>query len=752
MNPSPVTTAPAPQAVGARCYLCGREGLTACTTQLRHGPGTVWYCASCELGMLGQPPSDNLKAYYDDIYRRRHGPVLNQPSSYREIFDAYVPHQAPRIELLRPWLTPTARVLEVGCSTGQFLYHVKPLVREVVGVDYDSGAARFAAEICQCTTFGCGLEEANLAPASFDVVCAIHTLEHARDPVEFARMLGRHLKPGGVVYVEVPNLRDPLLSVYPCAAFRSFYFQEAHLFYFSPASLTAAMIRAGFEGAIRCRQDYHFVNHLHWLLLGKPQTSSHEAVGSPKLSLAEQADPALRRELARWLEAADRQYKALLVKHGYADNLIFLGRLREATAAAAVVAPPRVTEQRPSDSPEEGHGVQRLSLATHAAFGIDARLTLPVHVAAFGFTRPSAVIDEAVAALPSTEDLLRAWEDAGLRFVKMYRARSTKEPDYDYLDQVAAEFRGLDTDVLVGIGGGSALDLAKGVGVLLRNPGAGITYRGMDQVASPGVPVILLPTTAGSGSEVTATASFIDRKTKSKLGINGRYVDCLMAILDPVLLTSCPASVTVGSGLDALVHAIEAVTATTANPISTLFGIEAARLMVAGLPEAVAEPGNVEARARTLLGSHYAGMAMRNAGGGPASGISYPLGSHYGVPHGFAGGILLPHVVALNVARGAVDGYARLYERLDGADPLAGDAAKAEAFRDVLWDLCHRVGAPATLTRWGLTRDAVPPLADLTVAQRKLNLDCNPVPCRREDVVALLEAVTEPAPAGAARQ
>ena len=114
--------------------------------------------------------------------------------------------------------------------------------------------------------------------------------------------------------------------------------------------------------------------------------------------------------------------------------------------------------------------------------------------------------------------------------------------------------------------GGSTLDLAKGVAILTRNPGRGIDYRGMNTVASPGIPVVLIPTTAGTGSEVTETASFIDSATGVKFGINGRHVGCLFAVLDPTFVATCPPSATVSAGLDALVHAVEAATCLSAHP------------------------------------------------------------------------------------------------------------------------------------------------------------------------------------------
>ncbi len=385
-----------------------------------------------------------------------------------------------------------------------------------------------------------------------------------------------------------------------------------------------------------------------------------------------------------------------------------------------------------------------LSIDTHAYYGVGASLTLPQLLAARQLRHPSVVIDEALMSQPAIQGLLHSWQEQGMRLSTCYPSRTTQEPDYDYLDQATEVFRSLDTDAVIGIGGGSAMDLAKGVALLLRNPGPGITYRGMNLVQNPGLPVVLIPTTAGSGSEVTQTASFIDPATKTKLGINGRYVGAAFSVLDPALLSSCPASVTVGSGLDALVHAIEAVTTKQAHTVSVLFGVEAVRLLLASLPAAVAHPDDLDARADMLLGSHYAGIAMCNAGGGPASGISYPLGVHYRVPHGMAGGLLLPHVISFNIAQGHYAGYARIYERLQVSNAAShrSDRAMAHVFEQVFWDLYHRLGAPKTFEQWGVGRGAVALLTDLTMAQRKANLDANPVPFKRKHVIALLQAVT----------
>ena len=380
--------------------------------------------------------------------------------------------------------------------------------------------------------------------------------------------------------------------------------------------------------------------------------------------------------------------------------------------------------------------VETLRLRSNTLLGVGAGREIPARLGGLRAARVGLVVDAAVAAQPAFAALRAAWANDGLEPAVAAESRSGAEPDYDYLDEVAAAFRADPVDAIVGVGGGSTLDLAKGVGILLRNPGRGIDYRGMDLVREPGIPVVCVPTTAGSGSEATATASFVDYASQTKLGINGCNVACELAVLDAELLAGSPVSVTIGSGLDALVHAIEAVTAVGWTRVSRLLGAEAVRLLFTALPRAVAEPGDLAARQDTLLGAHLAGIAMQNAAGGPASGASYPLGVHYGVPHGYAGGVLLPHVVRANAAAGYEDGYALLAGALALAD------ATASGFADALFALYGELGAPLELSRFGVTRADVPRLAELTVSERAENLRLNPAPFGAAEVAALLEAAT----------
>jgi SAM-dependent methyltransferase len=307
------------------CYLCGNGGLSTLTTQLRYGDGVVRHCDRCDLGML-EHDAEDLAAYYRDVYRAAHGPSVGEASSYDAIFAAYVDHQDERVALLRPHLQPEARLLEIGCSTGHFLANVGPFVGEAVGVDYDVGAAAYAAERTGRRTYGMGLEETDLEPASFDVVCAFQTMEHVEDPVAFASLVGRYLAPGGVALIEVPNLYDPLRSVFDSPGYRRFYYHRAHLFYFSPRSLALVAERAGLSGDVFSMQDYNLLNQIHWVFTDTPQADSGPGLGAPRLPLVEGVDPALRDELAALFDEADARYKAILRSHDRGENLVFLGR------------------------------------------------------------------------------------------------------------------------------------------------------------------------------------------------------------------------------------------------------------------------------------------------------------------------------------------------------------------------------------------------------------------------------------------
>lgn len=368
-------------------------------------------------------------------------------------------------------------------------------------------------------------------------------------------------------------------------------------------------------------------------------------------------------------------------------------------------------------------------------FGKEVALNLSDLLIKERLKNPLFVIDKNIAHLTYTKEVLSKCSMAVDADEISISANS--EPTYDYLDKTYDEIKDKTFDCLVGIGGGSICDVAKGLGVLAVNPGPSIQYRGLNLVKNPGKKVILIPSTAGTGTEATKTAAFIDDDSKKKLGINGKNVDTLFAILDPFMVMSCPESVKISSGLDAMLHAVEAITARTASIHSKIQGINAFKLLYESFPNIFGTTKNEDAFMNMLHGSYLAGVAMFNAGGGPASGISYPLGVHFNIPHGIAGGIFLQHVFEFNVNKG-YNGYDELYVALT---QNSGETRKGKKFVALFKELYKKIAAPQTLRDYHVGINDVDKLVQLTMEQRIENLKLNPMEFGEDDVRSLLKAV-----------
>lgn len=294
--------------------------------------------------------------------------------------------------------------------------------------------------------------------------------------------------------------------------------------------------------------------------------------------------------------------------------------------------------------------------------------------------------------------------------------------------------------VLLSSAGGSILDLGKALSLLVTNPGPAIQYRGFDLPKNPGPGVIAIPTTAGTGSEITPNAVFTDSKERRKLGINTALYIPKLCILDPLLTASCPRGAKISSGMDALVHGHESFVSQKANPLTKILAQEAIRLVFNALEKSVLSPQDMDAHGRVQLGSYLAAAALFNSSAGPTGAMSYPLGVHYNVPHGMAGAVFLPWVTQHNVDRGYT-GYAELYPLLDGAQPVKNAAENSRLYAKALWNLCERLQIPKTLAPFGFKRESIPSF----LAQAPLlkgAFDMNPVPFTTDDLRLTLEAMS----------
>ena len=370
---------------------------------------------------------------------------------------------------------------------------------------------------------------------------------------------------------------------------------------------------------------------------------------------------------------------------------------------------------------------------TNITFGPGAIGQLGQIVAPLG-QRPLVVSDPGIAAAGILQQVLDALGPAGAHVETFTEVEPN--PSIETVDRAAAIYRRGDGDCLVAVGGGSAMDVAKVVAVLVTHGGGVLDYEGIGKVPGPTVPVVCLPTTAGTGSEVTQFTVITDRGRPFKLTVGSPYVVPTAAVCDPHLTLSMPQPLTAATGMDALTHGIECYINTVTNPLAKTYALEAIRLIGRYLRTAYATGKHLEARYHMLLASTMAAMAFTRTRLGNVHAMSHPLGARFDVPHGVANAVLLPYVMEWNLIAG-METYPQIGEALGepvmGLPPREAAAAAVEAVRQLAAD----VGIPERLRDLGVTRDAIPALSD--DAMKSGNVLVNPRLTRREDIVHLFE-------------
>jgi len=273
------------------------------------------------------------------------------------------------------------------------------------------------------------------------------------------------------------------------------------------------------------------------------------------------------------------------------------------------------------------------------------------------------------------------------------------EPSVETTDKAAELARENRCDLVVGLGGGSSMDVAKAVSVLVTNEGSAAKYQGLGLVKNPGVPKIMIPTTAGTGSEVTFTAVLIRKSDGVKGGINDDKLYPDYSLLDPELTVTMPPSVTASTGMDALAHALEAYTSRQASPFSDMFAEEAMVRIGRWIRVATWNGDNMEAREEMMLAAFFGGVALANAGVGACHALAYPLGGMFGVPHGVANALLLPYVVRFN-SIASPEKYARAAELLSGTSYEEWSVYEtAQACSEVIDEMVLDLELPDTLDK-----------------------------------------------------
>lgn len=341
---------------------------------------------------------------------------------------------------------------------------------------------------------------------------------------------------------------------------------------------------------------------------------------------------------------------------------------------------------------------------TRVVFGPGTLARIGALARELGFARTLLVSDPGLVASGHPERARRTLAAAGLEVGAFHDF--DHDPDGEMVARGAVAARAAGADSIVALGGGSSLDCAKGLNFILTNGGAIADYRGYGKAVHPLLPMIAVPTTAGTGSEAQSYALVSDTRTHDKMACGDPKAAFRVAVLDPELTVSQPRAVTATAGYDAVSHAVESYVTTRRNPLSTAFAREAFRLLEGAFERVLAEPGDVDARGAMLWGAHLAGLAIEASMLGATHACANPLSTRYGTTHGVAIALMLPHVVRWNAAP-AGPLYAELL-RTAGCDPGPQPAA---ALGDRLEELAVAGGLPRGLRAAGVDEADLPALA-----------------------------------------
>ncbi|MEH6567566.1 MAG: iron-containing alcohol dehydrogenase [Halioglobus sp.] len=368
--------------------------------------------------------------------------------------------------------------------------------------------------------------------------------------------------------------------------------------------------------------------------------------------------------------------------------------------------------------------------------GAGSSLELAQQCRMLGVTRPLLVTDPGLVAIGLVAPVISALASAGMPPVLFDQV---KEDPPEAVVLAAAELGvGEDIDGVIAVGGGSSMDVAKVVAVLMGGNQSLPELYGVDQVSGARLPLLLVPTTAGTGSEVTPVAVITTGET-TKAGVSSAVLLPDVAVLDADLTLGLPPAVTAMTGVDAMVHAIEAYTSKhKKNPLSDNLARQALSLLSRNIRTAVLEGGNREARANMLLGAMLAGQAFANAPVAAVHALAYPLGGHYHIPHGLSNSLVLPSVLEFNAPQ-ASHLYSELAEIVIG-EPVAGDEqARTSALIDALRSLISDVSLPATLQEAGVKEEDLEMLSEDAMLQQRLLVN-NPRDIAYEDALMIYRA------------
>ena len=359
--------------------------------------------------------------------------------------------------------------------------------------------------------------------------------------------------------------------------------------------------------------------------------------------------------------------------------------------------------------------INRFILNEVSYFGPGARKMLPEAIERLGKKKALVVTDPGLVKFGVAGMVTDVLDKAGISYEVFSDVKPN--PTVTNVTNGIEAFRKAGADMIVAIGGGSSIDTAKGIGIVISNPDFAdiVSLEGCAPTKNKSVPIIALPTTAGTAAETTINYVIIDEEKQKKMVCVDPNDIPAVAIIEAELMYSLPKSLTAATGMDALTHAIEGYITKGAWEMSDMFEIEAVRMIARYLPVAVEEPDNADARNGMAVAQYIAGMAFSNVGLGLVHGMAHPLGSLFDVPHGVANALLLPTIMRFNKEE-CLDKYPAI-ARAMGVDTDGMTAEQAsDAACEAVQALALKVGIPQHMAELGITENDIPRLAEQALA------------------------------------
>jgi len=382
---------------------------------------------------------------------------------------------------------------------------------------------------------------------------------------------------------------------------------------------------------------------------------------------------------------------------------------------------------------DAGQGFNFLPIPTDVHFGFGSSRSLPTHVRSLSARKVFVVTDPGVRGSGIVDTITTVLDQAAIEF-SVYD-QVTADSGSTLISEAVDRLKTAGADLVVGVGGGSALDTAKAVAALATNPGSPLDYVGLHKIKNRPLPTVAIPTTAGTGSEVSLWSVFTDDARKLKVAMGGVLLYPSVALCDPELTMELPATLTASTGMDALAHAIECYTNKACQPISAALALRAIELIGSHLRTAVLNGRDRQSRYAMLLASTMAGMAMNPTRLGLAHALAMPLGSwSLKIPHSIAIAVTLPLVMHFN-APAAPERFASVARAL-GRQMNGSTADAAERAAPAVGCLAAAIGIPKGLSEYGLREDHVREVVD--EAMKSGNVAVNPRTTSREELAEIL--------------